>query len=119
MLRDNWPVIDWREPIGLQERLEGRSSHKGEISVMSRDSSKGNRSDSTPPLLLISIGEGGQTLWRPLRTDTEEASRTDQETPEPWRGREFRRPWQVIFVTLASSFTSALLGEKLGLNSGT
>ncbi len=25
MLRDNWPVIDWREPIGLQERLEGRS----------------------------------------------------------------------------------------------
>ncbi len=42
MLRDNWPVIDWREPIGLQERLEGRSSHNGEISVMSRDSSKGN-----------------------------------------------------------------------------
>ncbi len=31
MLRDNWPVIDWREPIGLQERLEGRSSHNGEI----------------------------------------------------------------------------------------
>ncbi len=26
MLRDNWPV-----PIGLQERLEGRSSHNGEI----------------------------------------------------------------------------------------
>ncbi len=22
---------DWREPIGLQERLEGRSSHNGEI----------------------------------------------------------------------------------------
>ncbi len=43
MLRDNWPVIDWREPIGLQERLEGRSSHNGEISVMSRDSLKGNR----------------------------------------------------------------------------
>ncbi len=42
MLRDNWPVIDWREPIGLQERLEGRSSHNGEISVMSRDSLKGN-----------------------------------------------------------------------------
>ncbi len=42
MLCDNWPVIDWREPIGLQERLKGRSSHNGEISVMSRDSSKGN-----------------------------------------------------------------------------
>ncbi len=42
MLRDNWPVIDWREPIGLQERLEGRSSHNGVISVMSRDSLKGN-----------------------------------------------------------------------------
>ncbi len=23
--------LDWREPIGLQERLEGRSSHNGEI----------------------------------------------------------------------------------------
>ncbi len=23
--------VDWREPIGLQERLEGRSSHNGEI----------------------------------------------------------------------------------------
>ncbi len=44
MLRDNWPVIDWREPIGLQERLEGRSSHNGVISVMSRDSLKGNAS---------------------------------------------------------------------------
>ncbi len=44
MLRDNWPVIDWREPIGLQERLEGRSSHNGVISVMSRDSLKGNSS---------------------------------------------------------------------------
>ncbi len=43
MLRDNWPVIDWREPIGLQERLEGRSSHNGVISVMSRDSLKGNQ----------------------------------------------------------------------------
>ncbi len=42
MLRDNWPVIDWREPIGLQERLEGRSFHNGEFSVMSRESSKGN-----------------------------------------------------------------------------
>ncbi len=42
MLRDNWPVIDWREPIGLQERLEGRSFHNGVISVMSRDSLKGN-----------------------------------------------------------------------------
>ncbi len=42
MLRDNWPVIDWREPIGLQERLEGRSSHNGEFSVMSRGCSKGN-----------------------------------------------------------------------------
>ncbi len=35
--------FDWREPIGLQERLKGRSSHNGEISVMSRDSSIGNR----------------------------------------------------------------------------
>ncbi len=41
MLRDNWPVIDWREPIGLQERLEGRSSHNGEFSVMSRSRSQG------------------------------------------------------------------------------
>ncbi len=41
MLRDNWPVIDWREPIGLQERLEGRSSHNGEISVMSRSRFQG------------------------------------------------------------------------------
>ncbi len=31
MLRDNWPVIDWREPIRLQERLKGRRSHNGEI----------------------------------------------------------------------------------------
>ncbi len=23
--------LDWREPIGLQERLEGRSSHNGEF----------------------------------------------------------------------------------------
>ncbi len=36
--------FDWREPIGLQERLKGRSSHNGEISVMSRDSSIGNLS---------------------------------------------------------------------------
>ncbi len=41
MLRDNWPVIDWREPIGLQERLEGRSSHNGVISVMSRSRLQG------------------------------------------------------------------------------
>ncbi len=41
MLRDNWPVIDWREPIGLQERLEGRSPHNGEISVMSRSRFQG------------------------------------------------------------------------------
>ncbi len=41
MLRDNWPVIDWREPIGLQERLEGRSSHNGVISVMSRSRFQG------------------------------------------------------------------------------
>ncbi len=34
--------FDWREPIGLQERLEGRSSHNGEFSVMSRESSRGN-----------------------------------------------------------------------------
>ncbi len=33
--------FDWREPIGLQERLEGRSSHKGEFSVMSRSRSQG------------------------------------------------------------------------------
>ncbi len=41
MLRDNWPVIDWREPIGLQERLEGRSFHNGVISVMSRSRFQG------------------------------------------------------------------------------
>ncbi len=41
MLCDNWPVIDWREPIGLQERLEGRSSHNGVISVMSRSRFQG------------------------------------------------------------------------------
>ncbi len=33
--------LDWREPIGLQERLKGRSSHNGEISVMSRSRSQG------------------------------------------------------------------------------
>ncbi len=33
--------VDWREPIGLQERLEGRSSHNGEFSVMSRSRSQG------------------------------------------------------------------------------
>ncbi len=33
--------FDWREPIGLQERLEGRSSHNGEFSVMSRSRSQG------------------------------------------------------------------------------
>ncbi len=33
--------FDWREPIGLQERLEGRSSHNGEFSVMSRSCSQG------------------------------------------------------------------------------
>ncbi len=33
--------FDWREPIGLQERLKGRSSHNGEISVMSRSRSQG------------------------------------------------------------------------------
>ncbi len=41
MLRDNWPVIDWREPIGIQEMLEGRSSHNGEFSMMSRSRSQG------------------------------------------------------------------------------
>ncbi len=35
--------VDCREPIGLQERLEGRSSHNGEFSVMSCESSKGNQ----------------------------------------------------------------------------
>ncbi len=33
--------FDWREPIGLQERLEGRSSYNGEFSVMSRSRSQG------------------------------------------------------------------------------
>ncbi len=33
--------FDWREPIGLQERLEGRSSHNGEFSLMSRSRSQG------------------------------------------------------------------------------
>ncbi len=53
MLRDNWPVIDWREPIGLQERLEGRSSHNGEISVMSRDSLKGNTEEEIHSLFAL------------------------------------------------------------------
>ncbi len=57
MLRDNWPVIDWREPIGLQERLEGRSSHNGVISVMSRDSLKGNR------MFPIAREGGREVLW--------------------------------------------------------
>ncbi len=35
--------FDWREPIGLQERLEGRSSHNGEFSVMSRSRSQGTK----------------------------------------------------------------------------
>ncbi len=37
----NGQSVDWREPIGLQERLEGRSSHNGEFSVMSRSRSQG------------------------------------------------------------------------------
>ncbi len=41
ILRDNWPVIDWREPKGLQKGWKGRSSHKGEFSVMSRSRSQG------------------------------------------------------------------------------
>ncbi len=54
MLRDNWPVIDWREPIGLQERLEGRSSHNGEISVMSRSRFQGTE---------VTIVTGALTQW--------------------------------------------------------
>ncbi len=47
--------LDWREPIGLQERLKGRSSHNGEFSVMSRSRSQGTEvtivtgATSTPP----------------------------------------------------------------------
>ncbi len=41
ILRDNWPVIWLAWAIGLQERLEGRSSHNGEFSVMSRSRSQG------------------------------------------------------------------------------
>ncbi len=35
--------LDWREPIGLQERLEGRSSHNGEFLHDLHESSRGNR----------------------------------------------------------------------------
>ncbi len=30
--------LDWREPIGLQERLKGRSSHNGEFLISSLES---------------------------------------------------------------------------------
>ncbi len=41
ILHDNWPVIDWCEPIGLQKCWKGRSSHNGEFSVMSCSRSQG------------------------------------------------------------------------------
>ncbi len=58
MLRDNWPVIDWREPIGLQERLEGRSSHNGVISVMSRSRFQGTEvTIVTGAFLMVAVGK--------------------------------------------------------------
>ncbi len=48
--------FDWREPIGLQERLKGRSSHNGEISVMSRSRSQGTEvTIVTGALSLLSV----------------------------------------------------------------
>ncbi len=55
MLRDNWPVIDWREPIGLQERLEGRSSHNGVISVMSRSRFQGTEVTIVTGALVVTL----------------------------------------------------------------
>ncbi len=57
----------------------------------------------------------GWPLQRPLRKDTGEA-RTYQGTPEPWRGREPRRPRQAVFMAVASSFAPAFT-TGLGLNS--
>ncbi len=74
--------FDWREPIGLQERLKGRSSHNGEISVMSRDSSirelhgfvaysVTHRMRPSPPkikrkLVYLNFGAFSRGLWRTL-----------------------------------------------------
>ncbi len=49
--------FDWREPIGLQERLKGRSSHNGEISVMSRSRSQGTE-------VTIVTGAFSVVAWR-------------------------------------------------------
>ncbi len=73
-----------------------------------------HRTDITP----------GWAHWRPLRTDTGEASRTDQGTPEPWRGRELWRPWRGVFVALASPLgpattAGALLSPKKKILGGT
>ncbi len=57
----------------------------------------------------------GWPLQRPLRKDTGEA-RTYQGTPEPWQGREPRRPRQAVFMAVASSFAPAFM-TGLGLNS--
>ncbi len=68
----------------------------------------GHRSDSTPPL-----PEGTWALWRPLKTDTGEASRTDQGTPETWRRRELRRPWLGALETIACGLHGLILRPGL------
>ncbi len=47
--------FDWREPIGLQERLEGRSSHNGEFSVKSRSRSQGTEVTIVTGDVLLSV----------------------------------------------------------------
>ncbi len=59
--------FDWREPIGLQERLEGRSSHNGEFSVMSRSRSQGTEvmivtGDVFPEHSMTSLNADGTTI---------------------------------------------------------
>ncbi len=43
ILHDNWPVINWHEPIGLQKGWKGKSSHNAELSVMSHSRSQGTK----------------------------------------------------------------------------
>ncbi len=48
--------LDWREPIGLQERLEGRSSHNGEILRHVSFPLSGNQGyDSNRSVLLLAL----------------------------------------------------------------
>ncbi len=72
ILRDNWPVIDWREPIGLQKGWKGRSSHSGEFSVMSRSRSQGTEvTILTGAFCLRAVYSplvGDSPLWEPLCT---------------------------------------------------